>query len=139
MISVCIRDQLTRVLQQIKSERGTMAGMSIDDLTQQVAQRLVQNQKPVHTITSYLTPSCCVFIISFVLCIAHILFSSFFYFIAVVATRAYSTTIWSKSLSRFGWSNSAPCCPAATSHAASFSSPGCSGLPHKTSTGKIQL
>ncbi|KAL1274946.1 hypothetical protein QQF64_027760 [Cirrhinus molitorella] len=42
----CTRDQLTRVLQQIKSERGTMAGMSIDDLTQQVAQRLAQNQKP---------------------------------------------------------------------------------------------
>ncbi|XP_073695704.1 RING finger protein 214 isoform X2 [Garra rufa] len=41
----CTRDQLTRVLQQIKSERGTMAGMSIDDLTQQVAQRLAQNQK----------------------------------------------------------------------------------------------
>uniref|UniRef100_A0A8C1ZAS0 TTC3/DZIP3/RBM44-like helical domain-containing protein n=1 Tax=Cyprinus carpio TaxID=7962 RepID=A0A8C1ZAS0_CYPCA len=43
----CTRDQLTRVLQQIKSERGTMAGMSIDDLTQQVALRLAQNQKPV--------------------------------------------------------------------------------------------
>uniref|UniRef100_A0A8C1EIR5 Ring finger protein 214 n=1 Tax=Cyprinus carpio carpio TaxID=630221 RepID=A0A8C1EIR5_CYPCA len=42
----CTRDQLTRVLQQIKSERGTMAGMSIDDLTQQVAQRLAHNQKP---------------------------------------------------------------------------------------------
>ncbi|XP_043094730.1 RING finger protein 214 isoform X5 [Puntigrus tetrazona] len=42
----CTRDQLTRVLQQIKSERGTMAGMSIDDLTQQVALRLAQNQKP---------------------------------------------------------------------------------------------
>lgn len=46
-VFVCIRDQLTRVLQQIKSERGTMAGMSIDDLTQQVALRLAQNQKPV--------------------------------------------------------------------------------------------
>uniref|UniRef100_A0A673N210 RING finger protein 214-like n=1 Tax=Sinocyclocheilus rhinocerous TaxID=307959 RepID=A0A673N210_9TELE len=42
----CTRDQLTRVLQQIKSERGTMAGMSIDDLTLQVALRLAQNQKP---------------------------------------------------------------------------------------------
>lgn len=42
----CTRDQLTRVLQQIKSERGTMAGMSMDDVTQQVAQRLVQNQRP---------------------------------------------------------------------------------------------
>ncbi|KAK7164791.1 hypothetical protein R3I94_003245 [Phoxinus phoxinus] len=42
----CTRDQLTRVLQQIKSERGTMAGMSMDDVTQQVAQRLAQNQRP---------------------------------------------------------------------------------------------
>ncbi|XP_039514765.1 RING finger protein 214-like [Pimephales promelas] len=42
----CTRDQLTRVLQQIKSERGTMAGMSMDDLTQQVALRLAQNQRP---------------------------------------------------------------------------------------------
>lgn len=42
-----VRDQLTRVLQQIKSERGTMAGMSMDDVTQQVAQRLAQNQRPV--------------------------------------------------------------------------------------------
>ncbi|XP_051534514.1 RING finger protein 214 [Myxocyprinus asiaticus] len=41
----CTRDQLTRVLQQIKSERGTMAGMSIDDVTQQVSQRLAQNQR----------------------------------------------------------------------------------------------
>ncbi|XP_026884427.2 RING finger protein 214 isoform X1 [Electrophorus electricus] len=42
----CTRNQLTGVLQQIKSERGTMAGLSIDDLTQQVAQRLVQGERP---------------------------------------------------------------------------------------------
>ncbi|XP_026066882.1 RING finger protein 214-like isoform X5 [Carassius auratus] len=42
----CTRDQLTRVLQQIKGERGTMAGMSIEDLIQQVALRLAQNQRP---------------------------------------------------------------------------------------------
>ncbi|TRY57387.1 hypothetical protein DNTS_024967 [Danionella cerebrum] len=41
----CSRDQLTRVLQQIKSERGTMSGMSMDDVTQQVAQRLALNQR----------------------------------------------------------------------------------------------
>lgn len=41
----CTREQLTRVLQQIKSERGTMAGLSMDDVTAQVAQKLAQNQR----------------------------------------------------------------------------------------------
>ncbi|KAI4877025.1 hypothetical protein NFI96_007583 [Prochilodus magdalenae] len=41
----CTRTQLMTVLQQIKSERGTMAGMSIDDVTQQVSQRLAQNDR----------------------------------------------------------------------------------------------
>ncbi|KAI7812780.1 RING finger protein 214 [Triplophysa rosa] len=40
------RDQLTRVLQQIKSERGTMAGLSMDHIISQVAQKLAQNQRP---------------------------------------------------------------------------------------------
>lgn len=35
------------VLQQVKSERGTMAGMSIEDIRQQVEQRLAQNERPV--------------------------------------------------------------------------------------------
>nr|XP_046176775.1 RING finger protein 214-like isoform X1 [Oncorhynchus gorbuscha] len=42
----CNRTQLMSVLQQIKNSRGTMAGMSIDDVTMQVAQRLAQNEKP---------------------------------------------------------------------------------------------
>lgn len=42
----CTRDQLTRVLQQIKSERGTMAGLSMDHIISQVAQKLAQNQRP---------------------------------------------------------------------------------------------
>ncbi|KAA0717246.1 RING finger protein 214 [Triplophysa tibetana] len=42
----CTRDQLTRVLQQIKSERGTMAGLSMDHVISQVAQKLAQNQRP---------------------------------------------------------------------------------------------
>ncbi|XP_038861541.1 RING finger protein 214-like isoform X2 [Salvelinus namaycush] len=42
----CNRTQLMSVLQQIKNSRGTMAGMSIDDVTKQVAQRLAQNEKP---------------------------------------------------------------------------------------------
>ncbi|XP_030637564.1 RING finger protein 214 isoform X2 [Chanos chanos] len=41
----CTRDQLTEILQQIKAARGTMAGMSVDDLTQQVALRLAQNER----------------------------------------------------------------------------------------------
>uniref|UniRef100_A0A6Q2ZMU4 Uncharacterized protein n=1 Tax=Esox lucius TaxID=8010 RepID=A0A6Q2ZMU4_ESOLU len=42
----CTRPQLMSVLQQIKTSRGTMAGMSMDEVTQQVAQRLAQNDKP---------------------------------------------------------------------------------------------
>ncbi|XP_024260933.1 RING finger protein 214 isoform X3 [Oncorhynchus tshawytscha] len=42
----CNRTQLMSVLQQIKNSRGTMAGMSIDDVIKQVAQRLAQNEKP---------------------------------------------------------------------------------------------
>uniref|UniRef100_A0A4W5KW25 RING-type domain-containing protein n=1 Tax=Hucho hucho TaxID=62062 RepID=A0A4W5KW25_9TELE len=42
----CNRTQLMSVLQQIKNSRGTMAGMSIDEVTKQVAQRLAQNEKP---------------------------------------------------------------------------------------------
>ncbi|KPP76397.1 hypothetical protein Z043_104261 [Scleropages formosus] len=42
----CSRNQLMSALQQIKSARGTMAGLSIEDLTQQVAQRLAQTEKP---------------------------------------------------------------------------------------------
>ncbi|XP_071030633.1 RING finger protein 214 [Oncorhynchus clarkii lewisi] len=42
----CNRTQLMSVLQQIKNSRGTMAGMSMDEVTQQVAQRLAQSEKP---------------------------------------------------------------------------------------------
>ncbi|KAI5630392.1 RING finger protein 214, partial [Silurus asotus] len=42
----CTRTQIMAVLQQVKSERGTMAGMSIEDIKQQVEQRLVQNERP---------------------------------------------------------------------------------------------
>uniref|UniRef100_W5K2J6 Si:ch211-139a5.1 n=1 Tax=Astyanax mexicanus TaxID=7994 RepID=W5K2J6_ASTMX len=38
--------QLMGVLQQIKSERGTMAGLSMDEVTQQVSQKLAQNDRP---------------------------------------------------------------------------------------------
>ncbi|KAL4659624.1 RING finger protein 214 [Arapaima gigas] len=43
----CSRNQLMSALQQIKSARGTMAGLSIEELTQQVAKRLAQADKPV--------------------------------------------------------------------------------------------
>nr|XP_015193135.1 PREDICTED: RING finger protein 214 [Lepisosteus oculatus] len=42
----CNRSQLTAVLQQIKMSRGTMAGLSMEELTQQVAQRLAQSETP---------------------------------------------------------------------------------------------
>ncbi|XP_060769348.1 RING finger protein 214 isoform X2 [Neoarius graeffei] len=42
----CTRTQIMAVLQQVKSERGTMAGMSIEDIRQQVEQRLAQNERP---------------------------------------------------------------------------------------------
>ncbi|XP_076849463.1 RING finger protein 214-like [Brachyhypopomus gauderio] len=41
----CTRNHLMGVLQQIKSERGTMAGLSIDDITHEVAQRLLQGER----------------------------------------------------------------------------------------------
>ncbi|KAF4073369.1 hypothetical protein AMELA_G00257980 [Ameiurus melas] len=42
----CTRPQIMAVLQQVKSERGTMSGMSIEDIKQQVEQRLAQNERP---------------------------------------------------------------------------------------------
>ncbi|MCJ8748877.1 hypothetical protein PDJAM_G00169700 [Pangasius djambal] len=42
----CTRTQIMAVLQQVKSERGTMAGMSVEDIKQQVEQRLAQNERP---------------------------------------------------------------------------------------------
>ncbi|KAK1138204.1 RING finger protein 214 [Acipenser oxyrinchus oxyrinchus] len=41
----CTRPQLTSVLQQIKTSRGTMAGLSVEELTQQVAQTLAERQR----------------------------------------------------------------------------------------------
>nr|XP_057925806.1 RING finger protein 214 isoform X2 [Doryrhamphus excisus] len=38
----CSRNQLTRVLQQVKTARGTLAGMSVDQLTEQVGLKLAQ-------------------------------------------------------------------------------------------------
>ncbi|KAF5896577.1 RING finger protein, partial [Clarias magur] len=42
----CTRSQIMAVLQQVKSERGTMAGMSIEDIKHQVEQKLAQNERP---------------------------------------------------------------------------------------------
>lgn len=42
----CTRTQLMGVLQQIKSERGTMAGLSMDEVLQQVSQKLAHNDRP---------------------------------------------------------------------------------------------
>ncbi|XP_066567648.1 RING finger protein 214 isoform X4 [Amia ocellicauda] len=42
----CNRTQLTAVLQQIKMSRGTMAGLSMEELTQQVALKLAQSEAP---------------------------------------------------------------------------------------------
>ncbi|KAK3509229.1 hypothetical protein QTP70_025592 [Hemibagrus guttatus] len=42
----CTRTQLMGVLQQVKSERGTMAGMSVEDIKQQVEQKLAQSERP---------------------------------------------------------------------------------------------
>lgn len=39
------RAQLMSVLQQIKMSRGTMAGMSMEEVTQQVAQRMAQSER----------------------------------------------------------------------------------------------
>lgn len=41
----CTREQLMSVLQQIKASRGTMAGMSMDDVTEQVALKLAQMER----------------------------------------------------------------------------------------------
>lgn len=46
-VCVCVRSQIVTVLQQVKSERGTVAGMSIEEIKQQVEQKLAQNQRPV--------------------------------------------------------------------------------------------
>ncbi|XP_062309366.1 RING finger protein 214 [Osmerus eperlanus] len=42
---LCTRAQLMSVLQHIKVSRGTMAGMSMEEVTQQVALRLEQNER----------------------------------------------------------------------------------------------
>ncbi|XP_038635277.1 RING finger protein 214 isoform X2 [Scyliorhinus canicula] len=44
------RAQLTHILQQIKNSRGTIAGLSVDELTHQVAGRLVEAEQaqPMH-------------------------------------------------------------------------------------------
>lgn len=41
------RSQLMRALQQIKNDRGTMAGMSIDDITQQLEQKLMLSERQI--------------------------------------------------------------------------------------------
>ncbi|KAM9440945.1 uncharacterized protein rnf214 [Clarias gariepinus] len=42
----CTRPQIMAVLQQVKSERGTMSGMSIEDIKHQMEQKLAQNERP---------------------------------------------------------------------------------------------
>ncbi|XP_027033922.2 RING finger protein 214 isoform X2 [Tachysurus fulvidraco] len=42
----CTRAQIMGVLQQVKSERGTMAGMSVEDIKQQVEQKLSERLAP---------------------------------------------------------------------------------------------
>lgn len=41
----CNRAQLTSLLQQVKSSRGTLAGMSMDEVIEQVGVRLAQNER----------------------------------------------------------------------------------------------
>ncbi|XP_041793461.1 RING finger protein 214 [Chelmon rostratus] len=41
----CNRAQLTSLLQQVKSSRGTLAGMSMEEVIEQVGLKLVQNEK----------------------------------------------------------------------------------------------
>lgn len=41
----CNRVQLTSLLQQVKSSRGTLAGMSMDEVIEQVGFRLAQNER----------------------------------------------------------------------------------------------
>ncbi|XP_067910146.1 E3 ubiquitin-protein ligase TTC3-like isoform X2 [Heterodontus francisci] len=42
----CSRAQLTHILQQIKTSRGTIAGLSVDELMHQVAGRLSESEQP---------------------------------------------------------------------------------------------
>lgn len=42
----CSRAQLTSLLQQVKSERGTLAGLSIEEVVEQVRVRLAQRERP---------------------------------------------------------------------------------------------
>ncbi|XP_028312164.1 RING finger protein 214 [Gouania willdenowi] len=42
----CSRSDLTRLLQQVKGSRGTLAGLSMDELIEQVGFKLVQNDPP---------------------------------------------------------------------------------------------
>ncbi|XP_048471457.1 RING finger protein 214 isoform X3 [Rhincodon typus] len=46
----CSRVQLTHILQQIKNSRGTIAGLSVDELTHQMAAQLteIKQAEPVH-------------------------------------------------------------------------------------------
>ncbi|XP_078389040.1 RING finger protein 214-like isoform X3 [Cetorhinus maximus] len=45
----CSRAQLTHILQQIKNSRGTIAGLSVDELMHQVAGRLVETEQAQQT------------------------------------------------------------------------------------------
>ncbi|XP_067827032.1 RING finger protein 214-like [Heptranchias perlo] len=42
----CSRAQLTHILQQIKTSRGTIAGLSVDELMHQMAERLSETEQP---------------------------------------------------------------------------------------------
>ncbi|XP_056157800.1 RING finger protein 214 [Lampris incognitus] len=53
----CTRTQLMLVLQQIKSSRGTMAGLSIEEVTEQVGLKLAQSDLPAPGPISQPTPA----------------------------------------------------------------------------------